>query len=439
MKFNLQFAICNYQFAILLLGFAVNACAAPPMIVPVEGKPFAGELLGFGEKDGCSFALEGKAKSLPLDELVYWGTLREPRRGPVVVFADGGLLAADVLGADKDRLDVDSESFGRLKLPLESLAGVIFRLPGTTAGRDRLVDRLGSAKGDADRFFLENGDELAGTLDTLDEKNVKLQSESGEAVVETGRLVAVAFNPQLQVKPDEKSSRVLLGFSDGSRLFVSSSALKGEGSEANAEPILQFSSFKQNFKTPAKSLVFLQPLSGRAVYLSTLIDHCRANEPRPTNGRPEMGGKTSPQRINIDANINKPAEFRHVPFLSIAWPYAMDRNVQGGMLRAGGRLSMKGIGMHSASRLSFELPPGVKRFQAETALDDSAGADGCVRFRVFVDGQEKYAGASLKSGDPAAAVDLDISGGKRLDLVVDFADRADVQDRADWLDARLVR
>jgi hypothetical protein len=117
----------------------------------------------------------------------------------------------------------------------------------------------------------------------------------------------------------------------------------------------------------------------------------------------------------------------------------MDRNVQGGMLRAGGRLSMKGIGMHSASRLSFELPPGVKRFQAETALDDSAGADGCVRFRVFVDGQEKYAGASLKSGDPAAAVDLDISGGKRLDLVVDFADRADVQDRADWLDARLVR
>jgi hypothetical protein len=375
------------------------------MVVPVEGKPFAAELLGFGEKSGCSFALEGKAKSLPLDELVYWGTLREPRRGPVVVFADGGLLAADVLGADKDRLDVDSELFGRLKLPLESLAGVIFRLPGTTEGRDRLVDRIGSAKGDADRFFLENGDELAGTLESLDEKTVKLQSESGEAVVETARLVAVAFNPQLQAKPEEKSSRVLLGFSDGSRLFVSVFVLKGEGSEAKAEPVLQFASLKQNFKTPAKNLVFLQSLSGRAIYLSTL----------------------------------KPADYRHVPFLSIAWPYSIDRNVQGGMLRAGGRLSMKGIGMHSASRLSFELPPGVKRFQAETALDDAAGSDGCVRFRVFVDGQEKYAGAALKSGDPRAAVDVDISGGKRLDLVVDFADRADVQDRADWLDARLIQ
>jgi hypothetical protein len=84
------------------------------------------------------------------------------------------------------------------------------------------------------------------------------------------------------------------------------------------------------------------------------------------------------------------------------------------------------------------LPPGVKRFQAEAALDD-LGVEGSVRFRVFVDGKEKYSSPTLRSGMPPLPLDVDVSGAKRLELVVDFADRADVQDRADWLDARLIR
>jgi hypothetical protein len=39
---------------------------------------------------------------------------------------------------------------------------------------------------------------------------------------------------------------------------------------------------------------------------------------------------------------------------------------------------------------------------------------------------------------PPVPIDIDLSGGKQIDLVVDFADRADVQDWADWLDARLI-
>jgi len=34
---------------------------------------------------------------------------------------------------------------------------------------------------------------------------------------------------------------------------------------------------------------------------------------------------------------------------------------------------------------------------------------------------------------------VDLAGAKRLDLVIDFADRADELDHADWLDARLIR
>jgi hypothetical protein len=173
--------------------------------------------------------------------------------------------------------------------------------------------------------------------------------------------------------------------------------------EARAEDRLQCSVLGQTWKTARTNLVFLQPLAGRALYFSQ----------------------------------TKPAEYRHVPYLGVSWPYIVDRNVQGGLLRAGERLYLAGIGMHSAARLSYELPPEVKRFQAEAAIDDAA-VEGSVRFRVFVDGKEKFTSPPVRGGMPPLAIDVDIAGGKRLDLVVDFADRADVQDYADWLDARLI-
>ena len=253
---------------------------------------------------------------------------------------------------------------------------------------------------------MDNGDELAGTLEAIDEKVAKLQTEAGPANVELARVNAIVFNPQLKAKPDEKSPRTWLGFSDGSRLLVAniSPLPLGEGLGVRAEKLCNSTVFGQTWKTPPKNLVFMQPLSGRAEYLSQL----------------------------------KPAEYRHVPYLSIAWPYEIDRNVQGGLLRVGGRLYLKGIGLHSAARLSYELPPGVKRFQAEAAIDDAAAGEGSVRFRVFVDGKEKFTSPTVRGGMPPVPIDVDLSGGKRLDLVVDFADRADVQDYADWLDARVI-
>jgi hypothetical protein len=400
-KPKLQFAISWSP----LLFITSAVFAASPIALPIEGKPFAADLTAISNDGILHFTADGSSKQLPLNDLVSWGTPIEPRRGPLVVFADGGLLAADVLGGDKDRLDVDSELFDRLKLPLENLAGVIFHLPGAVRERDRLLDRLTSAAGDADRLLLNNGDELAGTLESIDAKSAKLQTEAGSADVELARVSAIVFNPQLKGKPESKSPRTWLGFRDGSRLLAKSiSPLPlGEGPGVRAEQTLQFTLINQTTKTALKNLVFFQPLSGRAEYLSQL----------------------------------KPAEYRHVPYLSIAWPYQIDRNVEGGLMRVGGRLYLKGIGLHSAARLSYDLPPGVKRFQSEAAIDDSAG-EGSVRFRVFVDGKEKFTSPTVHGGATPLPIDVDVSGGKRLDLVVDFADRADVQDHADWLNARLV-
>jgi hypothetical protein len=79
------------------------------------------------------------------------------------------------------------------------------------------------------------------------------------------------------------------------------------------------------------------------------------------------------------------------------------------------------------------------RFEAHVGIDDSTGRRGSVIFRVLVDGQERFTSPILRGGDAPVPVSVDVRGAKKLELIVDYADRGDVLDHADWLDARLTQ
>ncbi len=266
---------------------------------------------------------------------------------------------------------------------------------------------------DSDRLLLENGDELTGLLAGIADDAVRLQTGTGPVEVKTDRIAALVFNPALRRKSATKPGelRAWLGLADGSRLLATRLLMEGDRMTVTAAG--------QPLAASRRNLVFLQPLGGRPVYLSDL----------------------------------KPAEYQQTPFLDLRWPYRADRNVTGGLLRSGGRLYLKGLGVHSAARLVYNLSPlplgegpGVRaagptaqRFAAEVGIDDSTAGGGSVRFRVLVDGREKFMSPILRGGDPPVPVSVDLTGAKKLELVVDYADRADVLDHADWLNARIVK
>ena len=81
----------------------------------------------------------------------------------------------------------------------------------------------------------------------------------------------------------------------------------------------------------------------------------------------------------------------------------------------------------------------ANRFEAELAVDDSTAGRGSVQFRVLVDGRERYLSPIIHGGQPPTPVSVDVRGARKLELMVDYADRADVLDHADWLNARLTR
>jgi hypothetical protein len=139
----------------------------------------------------------------------------------------------------------------------------------------------------------------------------------------------------------------------------------------------------------------------------------------------------------------KPSGYQYIPFLDLTWPYRTDRNVLGSQLRAGGRLALKGLGMHSAARLTYDLDKPYRAFAAAAAIDDQTAGRGSALFRVYADDgsgqwQLKYESPIVRGGAAPVPISVDLAGVKRLSLLVDFADHGDEQAHADWLNARLL-
>ena len=139
----------------------------------------------------------------------------------------------------------------------------------------------------------------------------------------------------------------------------------------------------------------------------------------------------------------KPLRYEYTSFLPTALPggYVADGSFGGRDLRLGGNTHDKGLGMHSAGRLTYDLSGDYRRFEALVGLDDRDGRRGSVRVRVLVDGKPKDAGADreLTGGSEPLPLRVDVTGAKELTLVVEFGRAGDVEDHVNWADARLVR
>jgi hypothetical protein len=373
---------------------ASGAVAGTPVAVPVDGDPFRGVLISADSKGLLVFETKDGRKELPASELVRWGTCLEPDPAPVFLLRDGTLLVAGLLEAGDKNLAVDSDSLGLVRLPREQIAAVVFRLPGSRLDRDRLIDEAIDNDEETTRVVMLNGDRMRGELAALEDRNVSLRTAVGPIDLELDRVSTLTFPSTLGRAP---GSSAVVGLADGSRVCVKHLAI---GEQTATMELLAGLSWKAD----AKEIVFLQPASPRIVYLSDLM----------------------------------PSGYRHVPYLDRTWQYRNDRNVLGGLMRCGGRLHLRGLGMHTAARISYVLPENAREFQAGLGIDDGTEGMGSVRFRVFVDGNEKYVSPTVRGFDTPIPISVEVQDAVQIDLVVDFADRADVQDHANWLDARFM-
>jgi hypothetical protein len=404
--------------------------------VPVDGAAFSAELVSIAVDGNVTFrvSVKGDPVVIKSGDLVRWGNPVPPKPQTLVVLADGGWLvtAADWSGGAAVRLNGDdvlvlSDTWDEIRLPRSLVSGIVFAQRSRTDERERLAERVrdepssgsvlqGKGVATADSVLLTNGDRLTGTLATLESGSLTLQSAAGEAKLPLARVEAIVFGtrPSSVVRrpvpdgepfsgPSRNGRGILVGTRDGSLLF----ARAIEATEVKVA--IELTNGVKLTGGKVEDIVALQLLGGPFEYLSDL----------------------------------ERADYRFVPYLSIAWPLARDRNVLGGPLTVDGKRYSKGLGLHSAARVTYPFDRDYQRFDATVALDDAAKGRGSVVFGAYVlrDGKwaEAYKGGAMRGGESPQPVSVDLHGAKGLTLTVDYADRGDELDYADWLDARLVR
>ncbi len=382
---------------IVSLAVATLSVAEEPLAILAEGTSFEGMLVAADSTGALVFETKEGRQELSVGGLVRWGVCSEPDRAPVFLLRDGTLLVAGILEANDKELAVDSDALGLVRLPFEQLAAVVRQLPASRLDRDRLLDDSIHNDEETARVIMLNGDQMRGELVELGDESISLRTGVGLVELELERISTLAFPSSPGATKASSGNSTVVGLADGSRVAVREFIVDEQTAKMRLVGGL-------SWEADVKDVVFLQPASSRITYLSDLA----------------------------------PAGYRHVPYLARTWRYATDRNVQGGMMRCAGQLHLKGLGMHTAARMSFVPPEGAGEFQASLAIDDGTEGMGSVRFRVFVDGKQKYVSPTIRGRETPIPVSLDVRGSERIDLVVDFADRADVQDHANWLDARFV-
>jgi hypothetical protein len=115
-----------------------------------------------------------------------------------------------------------------------------------------------------------------------------------------------------------------------------------------------------------------------------------------------------------------------------------DRNFDSNPLRLDGTQYEKGLSIHSRTEIIYRLSGSYKRFKAVAGIDDAVRPQGNVRLVIRGDNNILF-DTPIAGTDLPKPVDLDISGVRRLSILVDFNGQANIGDHLDLCNARIIK
>jgi hypothetical protein len=115
----------------------------------------------------------------------------------------------------------------------------------------------------------------------------------------------------------------------------------------------------------------------------------------------------------------------------------MDQNLAAKPLKTHDKTYNKGIAIHSRTELTYRLPDQFSRFKAIAGIDDEVRPYGSVKLTIRGDNRVLLDAVVAGSEENPQPIDLDISGVRRLVILVDFGDDMDVGDHLDLCLARV--
>jgi alpha-galactosidase len=104
----------------------------------------------------------------------------------------------------------------------------------------------------------------------------------------------------------------------------------------------------------------------------------------------------------------------------------------GSPITLGGVTYQHGIGTLSINELIIDLKGQATRFLAMVGLNDNASRQGSVTVEVWLDNRKVLISDVLRVGSPPLKVDVDLTGARFLELLIDDGNDVSTGDNADW-------
>jgi hypothetical protein len=397
----------------------------------------------------------GSLAEVSTSKIVRWGRCPPWPQGPMVLLADGGLIAGHIETLDANTCVITSTTFGRIELPavavrgyrasvatgpvsLETTSGVAgFRLPASR------LSRPAEPRQALGVLLLANRDRVAASTIRWQADVLTVETTAGTVLIPRSSVQAVDFalpilpSPTLATLVRGHSQRILVAIVDGSRFTID----QLEPTMIGAAPIPQ-----------AQTSLTLTGMSDRdrPLVVSCVSDDIVA-----------LAVDDGSARLLA---LHEASAATHAPECGSPWPLARGHALTGDWPGLRGETAFTALGIHAAARVRYRLPRPADRFEATVAIDDSAGQGGSVVVKIRTlpadagntgtdrnDGfaldtpdppdasmREVFVSPVLRGGDDPIVIRAPLDKATDLELVVETADGADILDRTLWLDPRVI-
>jgi len=276
-----------------------------------------------------------------------------------------------------------------------------FGAPEQSERPAELQHRVEHAPRKQDVVGLREGDRMEGTLLALNLNGAQVKAGTRRMEVPLKQVAYVAFNTPWQIRPGLKRPYAYVILDDGARLTLS--AMDWQGGE---NPIVGKTLWGAEVQFPLARLVALYLRNGNATYLADL---------EPT--------------------------VRSEGYVGSSWPLGRNTMPHGGPLVLKGESIDLGLGMHARTSAAYKLDGKARAFEALVGMPAGSDPRARVRFRILLDGKpsEGTPDKEWSVGDAPAWLRIDLRGVRELTLLADFGSFGDVEARAVWGFARLLR
>lgn len=393
-----------------LLAVLLTAVAPPFEAQTLAGQTVVGPIDAL-EADRVVLDTADGPATIAIDELIRLTRqqVAEPATGRAAIrveLLDGSSVAAEGYTVLGDRATLTLPGSQSIALPLRSVASARLQSLSNLVA-DQWAHILDMTP-DTDLLVVARGDALdyhRGVLHDVTDKIVQFELDGDILSVKRLKVYGLIYRRT----PDSASGEPICGLTDmsGSRWSIRSLSMPGRG--------------KLRWTTPGGAtvsgllaqIVEIDFSHGKLIYLSDL-------EPQSVVFTPYFGKGTD------------------LPVIGRFYAPRNDTNLKSAPLRLGGKQYVKGIAVHSRTKIIYRLPGRFSRFKAIAGIDDAVRPHGSVR--LVVSGDDKtLLEATLTGVDPPRPIDLDIRGVRRITVLVDFAADSDVADHLDLCNARVVK